>query len=144
MRVGKHTEKKQTKRQKKVFTNPTLLALFPPYSFIWHLRKRAPAVLRPCRMHLHPQIQNPNAFPAVIQLCNISYFGFPLEQFSKKNLPMLPLHTRINTVNCMSSHEDFIVPLVNDGKLLPYFQGKRRKKCQMYSTFIYFFTFCVD
>ena len=38
VQVGKHTEKKQIKRQKKVFTNPSLLALFPPYLFIWHLR----------------------------------------------------------------------------------------------------------
>ena len=38
MRVGKHTEKNRQRARKKVITNPTLLALFPPYSFIWHLR----------------------------------------------------------------------------------------------------------
>ena len=31
--------KKQTKRQKKISNNPTLLTLFPPYSFIWDLKK---------------------------------------------------------------------------------------------------------
>ena len=46
-RVGQHTEKKQTKRQKKVFTNPTLLALFPPYLFIWHLRVGAHTIINP-------------------------------------------------------------------------------------------------
>ena len=32
MPVGKHTEKKQTKRQKKVITNPTLLVYLAPKS----------------------------------------------------------------------------------------------------------------
>ena len=31
-------QKKTDKEIEKLITNPTLLALFPPYSFIWHLR----------------------------------------------------------------------------------------------------------